>query len=69
MIAARSASGTPVSDHRAVHHRQPVLGVLRPDLHMRVDLAQVHVAVAFLIVAPPAEEAAQKVELFGPHMA
>ena len=35
---------------------------------MRVDFAQVHVAVAFLIVAPPAKEAAEKLELLGAHM-
>ena len=35
---------------------------------MRVDLAQVHVAVAFMVIAPPAEEAAEEVELLGPDM-
>jgi hypothetical protein len=35
---------------------------------MRVDFPQVHVAVAFVVIAPPAEEAAKKLELRGADM-
>jgi hypothetical protein len=51
--------------HGAVHHGQPIFGVPLADFHMGVDLAQVHVAVTFLIVAPSAEKATEELELRG----
>jgi hypothetical protein len=46
-----------------MHNGQPIGGVLRPDRHMGVDLAQIHMAVALMIIAPPAEELAKKIKL------
>ena len=48
-----------------LHHLEPILGVKAADLDMGMNLAQVHVAVLFGVIAASAEKAAEKRELFG----